>query len=368
VTGAALVVLLAEGGAAAGGRACAPAEAGRDDGVGVVDPFVPPTAQAYALNRRGRELYQEQRFEEARASYRAALAADPAFVAPLLNVACSYAREGRFAEAVRQALPLAERAFVPWAREILEASDLAPLHAAPEMKQLRAGLAAAAAAWGQPLGNAMLLVARTRPPVHLRGEGVLHLGLNQEIFAWFPETGRFRQVTAEDGRVLAFVRSRDGRTVVFVRAGKLVRAGGRGLLRDLSLRTLELPSMTLGPPVVIAGDVDRLELAFSGPRTVRLLLGRPGGKGEGATFDGETLAFQATPAPGRSASSIVVVLDAAGVTPRAAAMAFQTPCRFTAREVASTASVPQIRVQARTGSFVLPGPWGAGLFGLSFPP
>jgi hypothetical protein len=368
VTAAALLLVLAEGGASPGARACANAKA-TDGSVGVLDPFAPPRVDAYELNRRGREFYQQQRFDEARARYRAALAADPSFVAPRLNVACSYAREGHFAEAVREALLLAERAYVPWAREIIEAADLAPLHASPEMKDLRSGLAAAALAWGQPLADAVLVVARTRPPVHLRGEGVLHLGLNQEIFAWFPATGRYRQVTAEDGRVLAFVRSSDGRSVVFVRAGKLVRAGGGAVLRDLSLRALDLPTMTLGAPVAIAGDLELLELGFSAPRTVNLLLKRAG-PAEGATFDGQSLKERALP-PQRerlTRTSSSVVLDAAGVRPHAKALTYQASCRFAANDSGGQGGIPEVRVRTRTGSFPLLGPWGAGLFGLSFPP
>jgi hypothetical protein len=367
LTAATLLLLLAEGGAAAVNRAC-PSTKPMSTSIGSLDPFAPPRTEAYARNRHGRELYQQQRFEEARAEYRAALDADPAFVAPLLNVACSYARQGRFAEAVREAVPLAERGYVPWAREILEAADLAPLHAAPEMRDLRAGLAAAAAAWGQSLAGAMLIVARTRPPVHLRGEGVLHLGLNQEIFAWFPATGRYRQVTAEDGRVLAFVRSRDGRFLAFVRAGKLVRTGGHAVLRDLSLRMLELPSMALGAPVTIAGDWERLDLAFSAPGSVALVLQREGHV-EAASFDGEKLAVQPMPR-GRSAAGDAshVVLDTTGVSPHREERVSQPGCRFVAGDAGGSDGQPAVRVRAHPKAFLLPGPWGAGLFGLPFPP
>ena len=59
--------------------------------------------------------------------YRAAEAADPEFLAPRLNVACSFVRQERFAEATAEVEALLARAYVPWAREVLEAADLGAL-------------------------------------------------------------------------------------------------------------------------------------------------------------------------------------------------------------------------------------------------
>jgi hypothetical protein len=90
---------------------------------------------------------------------------------------------------------------------------------------------------------------------------VLVLGLNQEVFAWLPASGRYRQVTADDGRVLAALRAQDGRSVVYVRAGKLVRAQGRHLpCAGLTLRRLDLATMAAGVPVELPGDVSELLL------------------------------------------------------------------------------------------------------------
>jgi hypothetical protein len=354
-------------------RAAAPAAAARGcpagepapGGVGTDDPFRRASTEAYAANLRGRELYQEQRFEEARAAYRAAAAADPSFLGPLLNIACSYARQERFGEAAREAVALAQRAYVPWGREILEAADLAPLRVTPEMKVLTAGLATAAAAWGEPLAGAMLFVARTGPPVRLRGEGALHLGLNQEIFAWLPATGRYRQVSVEDGRVLAFVRSPDGRTLVYVRAGKLLRAGGRGALRGLTLRMLDIASMTLSPPVALDGDIERLTLAMASSRTATLLVERAGGR-KALRFDGERL-FSVPEPRAREAAGPSTLLTPGGVAGQAKPVSIQAACRFQARDAALPDGVPAVRIGSGARSFPLRGPWGAGLFGLPFP-
>jgi len=76
------------------------------------------------LNREGKALYRDGRFAEARAKYQRAKELDPDFFAPWLNLACTYAREDRFAEATEQAVALIRHAYVPGAREVMEAADL----------------------------------------------------------------------------------------------------------------------------------------------------------------------------------------------------------------------------------------------------
>ena len=68
-------------------------------GPGVADPFRAPDPQATELNAAAKVLYRQGRWDEARTEYRAAVAADPTFLAPRLNIACSFVRQERFAEA-----------------------------------------------------------------------------------------------------------------------------------------------------------------------------------------------------------------------------------------------------------------------------
>src|SRR6185295_11492566 len=102
-------------------------------GPGIVDPFHAPLAEATELNSAGKTYYRDGKWEEARIEYRAAFDADPAFLAPRLNVACSFVRQERFEEATTEVEALLKLAYVPWAREILEAADLGALKPRPEM-------------------------------------------------------------------------------------------------------------------------------------------------------------------------------------------------------------------------------------------
>lgn len=265
-TGAALLAVLGAalwaGPAAPAGTPCRPAQP--LPGPGSTAPFHVPLPRAAELNAAGKTLYREERWEEARAQYRAASAADPEFLAPRLNVACSFVRQERFGEAAAEVVALIDRAYLPWAREILEAADLGALKVRPEMSKIQGAIAAAAGRWGAGLDDSLLYVARQRPPLRVpaTGAGVFILNPHQEVWAFVPATGRYRQLTAEEGHVLAMARSPDGRRVAYVTAEKLVRGPGPGApaLRGVAVRELALASMAVGRAARIEGDVRRLEI------------------------------------------------------------------------------------------------------------
>jgi hypothetical protein len=260
------VVVLGAGGAGHAARAKAVDACGGGGpapGPGALDPFRTPAAKALELNAAGKAPYRDGKWEEARARYRAALDADPAFLAPRLNIACSFVREERFADATREALALIDGAYVPWAREILEAADMGALKGRSEMKQIEAAMAAAATRWGEGLDESVLFVARQRAPLRVPdGPGVFLLNPQQEVWAYTPRTQRYRQLTVEDGHVVAFGRSLDRHSIVYVTAEKIVRGGKPDdfALRGVALRRLTLATMALGPRNAIDGDVRELDL------------------------------------------------------------------------------------------------------------
>jgi hypothetical protein len=344
-------------------------------GTSIAIPAPAPKADAFALNRAGRDLYRQRRWEEARRSYRAAMNADPGFLAPKLNVSCSFAQEERFAEAVAEAAGLLATGYVPWAREIQEATDLAPLRARPEHEALRSAIAAAAPLWGAPLDQALLFVARTGPAVNLPPQGALVLALAQEIFAYLPAAAAYRQVTAEDGRVLAFIRASNGQSVTYVRAGKLVRAAGQPpRLRGLSLRRLDLGTMAVGPAVAVPGDVERLELGQGAGSDGTEVRTTDHGVATAWRFDGQTLLAAPKGQGGRpTVFQPAVVLDGTGVPPSSSKgidVGSSGSCRFSARDAANADGPAQVRISVpgpgRT-TFPLAAPHGAGLHGLRFP-
>jgi hypothetical protein len=236
---------------------------GAATGPGSLDPFRATAPKALELNAAGLVPYRQGRWDEARAQYRAALAADPEFLAPKLNIASSFVRQERFGEATAEVVSLLDRAYVPWARQIREAADLGALKTRPEMKQIEAAMAASAARWGEGLDASVLFVARVRPPLHIPdGPGVFILNPRQEVWAYSPRTHRYRQLTTEDGHVVALARSRERRRILYVTAEKLVR-GSRPddvALRGVAVHELTLATMAVSPPARLETDVRRLEI------------------------------------------------------------------------------------------------------------
>jgi hypothetical protein len=234
--------------------------------LGSLDPFRAPAPKAAELNAAAKIPYRLGKWDEARAQYRAAEAADPEFLAPRLNVACSFVRQERFAEATAEVIALLDRAYVPWAREILDATDLGALKVRPEMKEIERAMAASAAKWGTGLRDSLLFVARQSPPLRVPdGPGVFLLNPHQEIWAYAARTRRYQQVTAEDGHVVAMAPSSDGARIVYVTADKLVRGAKPDdlVLRGVAVRVLTLATMSLTPRAPVADDVRRLAIYAS---------------------------------------------------------------------------------------------------------
>jgi hypothetical protein len=336
-------------------------------GPGVADPFKPPDPKATALNADAKVLYRQGKWEEARAQYRAAEAADPTFLAPRLNVACSFVRQERFAEAVTEVRALIDRAYVPWSREVLEAADLGALKVQPQMAEVRQVLGAAAVAWGAGLDEAVIFVGRQRAPLRIPPEGAGEFILNphQEVFAFSPSTGRYRQLTAQDGHVVAVAVAPDRRRIVFVTAEKLLRGAKRDdvTLDGIALGELTLATMTAGPPVPVPGGIRRLEIAgtphgfvfrIDGPRlSGRFVVGTAGAL---APLGG-----------GRPPVPPLAVLTAAGALP-AGPSVVAGACAVTARDVASAGGGRAVSVSARgRPARRLGGAFGAGLAGLPLP-
>jgi hypothetical protein len=316
------------------------------------------------LNGEGKRLYRLGQWGEAREKYRAALAADPQFLWAQLNLACTFSRQERYAEAADEAAKLIRQAFVPWSREVLEAADLGILQDRSDYQLIEAARAEAGPAWGRRAQGGVLFVARIKPAINLEGQGVLVLSLAQELFAWIPETGRYFQLSAEDGRLLAFVRSPDGRRVAYLLAGKLARSPGHtAYLRDLGLRVLDLSTMSASKVVSIPTDARQVRIWFSA--APNLSVTDASGKITHYRLLADVLepGLEARP-PGKLDS---VVLSDAGVA-QAGQRQSRPGCPFTLAPREGGDGIWRIQV-ARAGSkpFFLDAKYGAGLAGLPFP-
>jgi hypothetical protein len=346
------------------GPACLPDAA--QPALGVVDPFKPPAPAATEANAAGKTVYRQGKWEEARTHYRAALAADPDFLAPQLNVACSFVRQERFGEATAEVRALLERAYVPWAREVLEAADLGALKVRPEMNEIRRAMASAAAAWGSGLEGAVVFVGRMRAPLRVpeQGAGVFILNPHQEVFAFLPATRRYRQLTAEDGRVLAAARSPDGKRVAFVTAEKLIRGAAPNdvSLRGVALGELTLATMSMSPLVRVDDDVRALAIE-AGARGFVYRIDRDHQSGRWRRADaGDTLVPVSGPPP---RTPPLARLTASGAERAPDLTVGPGSCRVTARDADSARAKRIVTVAAgRRPPLRIGDTFGAGLTGL----
>lgn len=349
------------------GAVCLPTVPGQ--GPGMADPFRPPDPKATALNAEGKTFYRQGKWDAARGRYRAAEAADPGFLAPRLNVACSFVRQERFPEAVAEVRALLDLAYVPWGREVLEAADLGALKVQPQMAEVRRTMADAATRWGAGLDESLIFVARQRSPLRIpaAGAGEFILNPHQEVYAFSPATARFRQLTAEDGHVLAVARTPDRRRIVYVTGEKLVRGGKPDdlVLGGVALHELTLATMAAGPPIPIAGAIRSIEIAA----TPRGLLFRIDGARVSGRFmigAGNTL----IPLPGSKGPPPVAVLTAKGALPTSASVevAGARPCAVAARDTKTPSGSRAIRLSARDRpTLEIGSELGAGLVGLPIP-
>jgi hypothetical protein len=338
-------------------------------GLGVVDPFRPPAPKATELNAAAKVLYRAGKWDDARAQYRAALAADPDFLAPRLNVACAFVRQERFAEATAEVKALVGTAYVPWAREVLEAADLGALKVQPQMAEIRQTLADSAAAWGSGLDGAVLFVGRLHEPLRIpEGPGTFLLNPRQEAFAFLPATGRFRQLTAEDGHVVAIARAPDGRRLAYVTAKQWVRgtAPKDVALRGVGLHELTLATMAAAPRLPVEGDVRRLELLAT-PRGIAYRIEGSSRPGPPSTFlrgDDALVPYPGAP-PGRAPRLAVLTGTGAAM---AAPLTVGGSCPLVARDDARGPRTVVVSGRGRRGSEkVIGSRLGAGLAGLPLP-
>ncbi|MGD0837115.1 MAG: tetratricopeptide repeat protein [Polyangia bacterium] len=328
-------------------------------GRGLVAVAKPAAPVAMLNNAEGKKLYRQGRFAEARERYRAALAADPDFLSAQLNLACSLAREGSFAEAAEEISRLLHIAFVPWQREIKEAADLGILEGQESYTKVQSTMAEEARVWGELVLPGVLFLARVKPPVKVAGEGALLLSLNQEIFAWRAETGRYLQVTAEDGHVIGFVRSDNRRRVAYVLGGKLVHEPGRpDRLRGLSVRVLDIPTMSVSPSFAIPGDVTVVAMSFSASPEIR----RTSEDGSISTWRLGEIGWEPIGALRQSREALAI--DAGGVKPVARLQGGRL--ELTCARTASGLWQVEVR-RANASPFHLDARFGAGLGGLPFP-
>ena len=243
-----------------------------------------------------------------------------------------------------EVLRLIDRAYLPWSAEVLSAADLGALKVRNGGKELRAALDTGRSRWAEGLIDDVIFLARMRPPLRLGDpsttEGTLVLGPHQEIFAWSPRTLRYRQLSAEEGRVLAVARSSDGRRIAYVTAEKLIRGSDKAVsLRGVVVKELELGTLASVGAAPVEGAVRRLEILTVGPRFAYRI---DRGSGD-ATFRIADRALEAMAVPRTARPSLT--LTGRGVLSNASLLGLPGGCEGTVREVRANPGAGVVEVR-----------------------
>ena len=324
-----------------------------------------PSAKAMSLNAEGKSAYRHEHFDIAVERYKQAFEVDPSMVSAEFNMACGLSRLHRDAEAIEHASNAIRQACVPWAREVFESADLAVLAGTPQWSSVEQVRKTSCLDWGAQASEGTFFVARNHPPVNLNGEGVLVLKLYQEVFSYQPSTGRYLQVTSEDGNVLAIAVAPDNRMLAYVTGTKLINARDTSsLLRGLAVRTLSLATMSLSRSSPLPKDIRKIDLAISPSGVVEVEYIDENNAHGFLRFDGERLdPIDKPTVPKRIPRTI---LTCAGVTPNELASR-NGKCTYFLKD-GKAANVPKITVFAGEKElFQIKARYGAGIRGITFP-
>jgi hypothetical protein len=217
--------------------------------LGLADPFTPPPPAAQRENQAGYELVRRREFAAARERFIHALAIAPELDAARWSLASSWAAEGAWDAALAELATLLAHNFPRFARQVTTDPDWAPIHLVPDAKsRLGQALELARARYTEGLGRSLVFIARFRAATKSKNGEQIRWFRHQEAFAYDRVARRVRQLTATDGRVLAFARAPSHRTIVYVvcdqeRAGMLVGP----TVRVLDLTSLGETPLDPGP-------------------------------------------------------------------------------------------------------------------------
>jgi hypothetical protein len=189
--------------------------------------------------------------------------------------------------------------------------------------------------------------------------------LYQEVFSYQPSTGRYLQVTSEDGSVLALAATPDNRMLAYVTGTKLINVRDKpSLLRGLAVRTLSLATMELSRSIPFPSDMRKIAFGISPSGVVEVeYIDENNAKGF-LRFDGDRLEPIEKPTVPKRVPRTVLTYE--GVSPNELA-SLKGQCNYSLKD-GKDINVPKVAVLVgKKELFQLKARYGAGLRGIPFP-
>lgn len=240
--------------------------------VGVQEPLMRMSAATAKSLQRGYKALNAKRWEECAAAFSEVAAAMPDYLDARYYQARALVMQEKYAEARAAAEALIQRNYVAYVRRIEGEKEFAGLRGSAEWAAYQRTAVQLQSAYLQGLSGGVVLVMRLASAKPMSYQAVsssapalreAKLELQQEVLHFDPETGRYRQLTATGGRVLAAQRSADGKTLVLALAERAQHNAGKLWFVDPQFAFLDLATLEVAGPVAMKGSVPQITIGFS---------------------------------------------------------------------------------------------------------
>lgn len=283
--------------------------------VGMVSPFPHLSNEAAAALNRGWAALKTKKYEDAATAFLEVTGQLPDYQNARYQAARALVLAGKMPEARAQFEELLRRNYPAYVDRASKQKDLAPFRASPEWPAYQQAEKSIRSDYADGLMRGLVLVARsgavdapTFAAGKTAGQQEAKLDWKQEAYHVDVGSGRFRALTASDGRLLAALRSPDGKRLVYVTAERIGRpekdaadpSKAKTYFVEPQLAFVDLATLDVAGPIKLGGGYEELTIGFGKSGTPLLsTLGVVVGTGEGSaagTYEMDTARTGLTPA------------------------------------------------------------------------
>jgi len=238
--------------------------------VGMADPFPHLSSQAAKPFNSGWAAMKAKKYDEAAAAFTEVATAIPDYLGARFQAARAYLLAANPAGTRRELEELVSRNFIAYGGRAGSAKEFALFRTSPEWPAYEQAEAKLRKAYAQGLDHGLVFVARSGSvdapsfaAAKAPGTSEAKLELKQEAYHYDIDSGRYRPLTATDGRVIAALRSADGKRLAFLAVDKLETKEGRTYFAFPQFGFVDLVTLDTAGPLPLAGAHEELTLGFS---------------------------------------------------------------------------------------------------------
>lgn len=248
----------------------------------MVEPFAKLSNAAAKPFNSGYASLKAKKYEEAAALFTEVTTALPDYLPARFQAARAYLQAANSVGTRQQLEELLSRNFIAYSGKAAS-KEFAVFRTSPEWPAYQQAEARIRTAYSQGLGQDLVFVARSGsfdPPTFTPSAGAKKgladatLETKQEVYHFDPDHGRYRPLTATDGRVLAALRSGDGKRLAFVTASRVQADGDKKYFVEPQFGFLDLTTLETAGPIKLSGGYEELTIGFGATGTA--LVATPG--------------------------------------------------------------------------------------------